>query len=204
MFTADRVELIPAFQTRDVFLVGSGDVFSAIFAYGWLQDGLDPFSAAQLASRATAFYCQTTALPIPASLPSSFQPRDVVPNGSPLIYLAGPFFAPHQLSAIEEARAHLLQQGARVFSPYHDVGLGIPSFVAGADLEALRSCDTVFAFLSGYDPGTVFEVGFARALGKRVVAILGPTDPMNTTMFVGSGCELFDDYVSAVYNAVWV
>jgi hypothetical protein len=204
VFTANRVDRIPAFQTRDVFLVGSGDVFSAIFAYAWMHDGQDPVSAAQLASRATAFYCQTRALPIPTSLPSSFQSREVVPSGSPLIYLAGPFFAPHQLSAIEETRVHLLQQGAKVFSPYHDVGLGAPSFVADADLEALQRCDAVFALLGDYDPGTVFEVSFARALGKPVVAVLGPTGSENTTMFVGSGCEVFDDYVSAIYNAVWV
>src|SRR5207249_4990215 len=131
------------------------------------------------------------------------RPKVVHAGRSPKIYLAGRFFAPQELAAVEETRSHLLQQGAVVFSPYHDVGLGVPSLVAQADLAAIRECDTVFALLENYDPGTIFEVGFAAALGKRVVAVIGSGDPKQLTMFVGSGCEIYDDFVSAIYNAVW-
>jgi hypothetical protein len=204
VFTSGDVVRIPAFQARNVFLIGSGDVFSATFAYAWLAEGQNPVAAAELASRATAFYCQTTTLPIPVPLPKSFRPKVVHAGGSPKIYLAGPFFAPQELAVVEETRSYLLQQGADVFSPYHDVGLGVASFVARADLDAIRECDTVFALLENYDPGTVFEVGFAAALGKRVVAVIGSGDPKQLTMFVGTGCEIFDDFVSAIYNAVWI
>jgi hypothetical protein len=203
VFTARGVARVPAFQTRDVFLVGSGDVFSAIFAHSWLSESKDAVKSAELASRATAFYCGTMALPIPVPLPTSFRPKEVVPDVVPKIYLAGPFFAPEELAAIEETRAYLVEQGADVFSPYHDVGLGAPSVVADADIAALRDCDTVFALLTNYDPGTVFEVGFARALQKRVVAVIGSTDSKNLTMLIGTGCEIYHDFVSAVYNAVW-
>jgi len=204
VFTSSGVNHVPAFRTRNVFLIGSGDVFSATFAYAWLHQRQDPLAAAELASRATAFYCDSATLPIPSILPSAFHPEEIAPVGSPVIYLAGPFFSPEQLDIVEEARSQLIQQGATVFSPYHDVGLGRPETVAEADLDALRSCDAVFAILTSYDPGTVFEVGFAAALGKRVVGFIGSTDPKNTTMFVGSGCELFEDFVSAIYNAVWM
>jgi len=54
--------------------------------------------------------------------------------------------------------------GLRVFSPYHDVGIGIGKDVAPKDIEALKRSRAVLAIIDGVDTGTIFEVGYARAL----------------------------------------
>jgi nucleoside 2-deoxyribosyltransferase len=75
--------------------------------------------------------------------------------------------------------------------------------VAQADLEGLRNCDRVLALLDGYDPGTIFEIGYARAIGMPVTVFLTSTEEVNLTMFSGSGCNVLHDFVSAVYATIW-
>jgi nucleoside 2-deoxyribosyltransferase len=203
VFTENQIETVPAYKTRHVFPIGSGDVFSAMFAYAWIVEQKDPREAANFASLATALYCQTTILPIPRPLPRDFHPPEVQKVKTPLIYLAGPFFSLAQLWMVEETRTILANHGAKVFSPYHDVGLGTSSVVAEKDVEALKNCDSVFALLDGYDPGTIFEVGYARAIGKPVTAFGASAEAIHLTMFIGTGCEIFHDFASSVYNAVW-
>jgi hypothetical protein len=203
VFAENKMTRIPVYRTRRVFLIGSGDVFSASFAYAWALQRKEPFEAASFASLATALYCQIATLPIPIPLPRDFRPNEVKMHKAPLIYLGGPFFSPQQLWMVEEARTSLINQGAKVFSPYHDVGFSPTSVVAQRDIEGLKNCDSVFALLDGYDPGTIFEVGYARAIGKPVTALIASAEPTHLTMFVGTGCEVFHDFVSAVYNAVW-
>jgi hypothetical protein len=203
VFSQKDMTRVPAYRTRDVFLIGSGDVFSASFAYAWAVEGKPPEEAANAASVAAALYCQTTTLPISALVPNDFRPVEVKMHAPPVIYLAAPFFSPQQLWMVEELRTTLIKEGAKVFSPYHDVGFGPATKVAQRDIEGLKQCDSVFASLDGYDPGTVFEVGYARAIGKPVTALISSTDRTHLTMFLGTGCEVFDDFVSAIYNALW-
>ena len=102
-------------------------------------------------------------------------------------------------------RACLYAQDLEVFSPYHDVGTGTNSTtIAEADLRGLDDCDLVFAILDGHDPGTIFEIGYARAKGKPVVILLGSSESTHLTMFKGTGCRVFNDLTSAVYAATWI
>jgi hypothetical protein len=204
VFTRDRaVHRVPAYKTKRTFLIGSGDVFSAAFAFAWMIERRTPEEAADIAAKATAFYCQSATVPVPAVLPAGFHEGEVIVGRSPRIYLAGPFFSLQQVWMIEEALTCLTQQGATVFSPYHDVGFGPTTLVAQADIDAIEDCDSIFALLEDHDPGTIFEIGYARARGKPVVAFAPSTDPVHVTMFAGSGCKLFDDFVTAIYAAIW-
>src|SRR5690606_6288950 len=63
--------VIPVFRTEKVWPIGSGDVFSAIFAYYWAERRIDPVEAARKASLATALYCSSQVLPIPEN-PENF------------------------------------------------------------------------------------------------------------------------------------
>lgn len=63
-----RQHRIPCYRTNRVFALGSGDVFSGVFAKAWLQDGLQPAQAADRASRATALYCASMTLPTASAL----------------------------------------------------------------------------------------------------------------------------------------
>jgi hypothetical protein len=202
------VQSVPAYRSQGVWKLGSGDNFVAHFAFRWLHEGRSAAESADLASRATAYYCQTRGFATPAAL-ESFDPAPIITAPAyragkrPTVYLAGPFFTLAQLWLVEQARADLLGMGLQVFSPYHDVGHGCAEDVVMLDLAALDKADLVFAIGDGMDSGTVYEVGYARAKGIPVVLYCENESAENKKMMQGSGCILRDDYVSAVYETLW-
>lgn len=99
--------------------------------------------------------------------------------------------------------ADLLAMGLDVFSPYHDVGIGSAEDVVEKDLEGVRDCDALFAIGDGLDSGTIYEIGYARALNKPVVYYAENESDQDNKMMEGSGCRITDDYVSAIYQTVW-
>lgn len=214
--TTGRTGLIPSFITPTVFPIGSGDVFSAAFAALWGVRGMDPFDSARLASVATAHYCHTQTLPLPpdlASLVGGYESGNAGTREAadrPLVYLAGPFWTLPQLWLLNESRRCLEGQDLAVFSPFHEVGLlaDEPTAeqvirVAQADLSGLERADAVFALLDGLDPGTLFEVGYARSRGKPVVGLAEAVPRSALTMYEGTGCFLTPDFTTAVYRAGW-
>lgn len=50
---------IPAYRSSRIFKIGTGDVFSAVFAHYWAQVKMPARAAADLASRAVSLYCET-------------------------------------------------------------------------------------------------------------------------------------------------
>lgn len=211
VFTREEVTTIPAYRTERVWPLGSGDVFAAVFAHCWAERDMPPVEAARSASIATAYYCSTQSLPIPPDLFSThlFQPvnvpldenQEVVSQAQ--VYLAGPFFTMAQRWLVSEARTALMSSNLRVFSPFHDVGHGLAADVVPADINALDASTSVFASLDGLDAGTMFEVGYARAKDVPVTAFVQNESPENMKMLVGTDCLVLDDFVSAIYNAVW-
>ncbi len=208
--TSSESRAIPAYLTDFVWPIGSGDVFTAIFAYHWTTGKVDPFEAARLASLATSYYCLTKVLPIPDDLDRVGYRPDAIktgpgafPSARNQVYLAGPFFTTAQRWIIEESRKHLMHQGFCVFSPFHDVGHGLASQVVPADIDALNKSDIVFAILDGLDTGTVFEVGYARAKGIPVVAFVQNESLSDLKMLEGTYCEIVNDFVSAIYRTTW-
>lgn len=199
---------IPPFATDRSFLIGSGDIFSAFFAQEWAIGNVAPAPAAERASIATAAWCSTGVLPLEldAGKLGAVAKRDLQKAPRPKIYLAGPFFNAAQLWWVGHVRDVLFDLGLEVFSPYHDVGfVGAGNTdVALQDLKALDSCDVVLALLDGFDPGTLFEVGFARSKGIPVIGLQTEgTVRIHETMLSGTGCALYDDFGSAAYRAYW-
>lgn len=206
--TADRYKNIPAFRTERVWSIGSGDVFAAVFAHFWASKTVDCFESARLASLATAYYCETKRLPIPANFDAVFDPaplerKNDFPKTSKKVYLAGPFFTMAERWVIEESRKYLHEQHFEVFSPLHDVGRGPANEVVPKDIEALNKCDLVFAVLDGLDAGTIFEIGYARSLNKPVIVFVQNESSENLKMLEGTNCEIVDDFVTAIYRTVW-
>ena len=192
----------PAYRSPRVFKIGSGDVFSAAFALFWAVEGRDPAAAADLASRAVAHYVASRAPPIPSA--SDLQGKALPGHTSPgRVYLAAPFFSLGERWMVEEARTALLGLGCEVFSPLHEVGFGEPEEVAPRDLAGLDGCTAVMAILDGHDPGTLFEVGHARLRGIPVVGLAENVREHDVTMPLGTGCEIVDDFATAVYHAAW-
>lgn len=199
VFKKNHTAHIPAYQTGQIFSVGSGDVFGAIFAAQWASRAVDPVAAANAASRAVAEYVDMMSLPVSQTLGEL--PKAVARDG--LVYLAGPFFNIGQRWLIDEARRALKELGLRVFSPIHDGGGGPGEKVGPADLEALEKCDRVFAVLDGLDSGTLFEIGWARAKEKPVYALAQSVSQEDLKMIVGSECRVFEDFVTALYHTAW-
>jgi nucleoside 2-deoxyribosyltransferase len=196
-------EWIPAYRSEHVWKIGSGDVFSAVFAAAWAVRGSDARDAADISSRATAHYCSTRSLPVP--LPAELVGAVTQPVGrrTGRVYLAGPFFSLGQRWLVEEAKYQLEAMGVQVFSPVHEVGPGPADVVAPEDLKGLHASDAVFAILDGMDPGTLFEVGYGVKLGLPVVALAENVKAEDLKMLAGTGCEIVDDFTTAVYRAAW-
>ena len=202
VWTANHVERISPYESENVWSVGSGDVFSAVFAVSWAVHGASPVEAARLASSAVASYADTRALPVPPT--DKLRSRtDCAKAHRGRAYLAAPFFTLGQRHLVDEVRRLLSEFGIDVFSPVHDVGVGPADEVAPADIAGLQESDVVFAILDGLDSGTLFEVGYARALGKPVYALAQDVSSNDLKMIEGTGCSLYYDLVTAVHHLAW-
>lgn len=194
---------VPAYAANAVFKIGSGDVFSAIFAQRWGEVGEDPVGAADTASRAVSRYVETRNTQVDLSQLTTSVPRPA-PDPASKIYLAAPFFTLAQRWMVEEARRCLMSLGANVFSPIHDVGsYGDAEYIAKRDLDGLEQCSAVLALLDGDDAGTLFEVGHAHRHGIHVVALAESPRPESLTMLQGTGCTIVSDFSTAIYEAIW-
>lgn len=91
-----------------------------------------------------------------------------------VIYWAAPLFNEIELARNKECVGKLRENGYIVYLP-QEAGLcsnGLDPIKAyEQDIEALKACDVVIACALGtrYDPGTMFEVGYASCLGKKVI-----------------------------------
>lgn len=207
IFHDDKYFHIDAYETENVFKIGSGDVFVAIFGYLWAKDKLEPLEAAQKASLATAMYCNNQVLQIDKKdLNNSKLFNKIKINKESFrkkIYLAGPFFTMADRWLIEESKFQLEKFGANVFSPLHDVGYGKPDIVVNEDLRGVDESDILYAVLNDYDPGTIFEIGYAISKGMPVVIFIENKTPINMTMFEGSGCIIESDFATSIYKVIW-
>lgn len=212
--TADASSWVYPSPTTRVYKIGSGDIFSAAFAYAWLVENTAPVLAAWFASRAAAAYVESgqdrfTAEQIGDLWAQARNAQRTTGIGgqrqipSTQIYIAGPFFNTAQQWAIDEIRGALDDMGFRVFSPIHDVGEGMPAEVAPADLIGLEGSGVVLALLDGLDAGTIFEVGYAKAKGIPVIAIAESVPAEALTMILGSGCYVTNDLTTGIYAACW-
>ncbi len=202
---------IPVYKTSSVWPIGSGDIFSAAFAWKWILEKTSARDSAMLAAQFTADYCQSKNLPLTAK-PVFLNPLPK-PNKVNKVYLAGPFFSISERWLINELRNCLLDFGNEVFSPFHDVGIisldktksskESMEMIAAKDLEAIREADILLAVICGMDAGTLFEIGYARALNKKVIILSENVPEIDLTMLIGSGCEIAKDISTAIYTSSW-
>lgn len=202
------IDTVSSYQTNNVWKIGSGDAFVAYFSFYWMEKRFPALQAADCASKATAYYCEKRGFPKQNQLhtynPNPIQPSQRFKEGhKPLVYLAGPFFTLAQLWLIEQARENLIDMGLKVFSPYHDVGLGTADDVVQKDLDGINECDLMFAVGDGLDSGTIYEIGYACALNKPVIIYAENESEENMKMMEGSNCILCKDYVTAIYLTLW-
>lgn len=91
------------------------------------------------------------------------------------IYFASPFFTPEQVEREERLKRILRGIGFTVYSPKENSNL-VPNAtqsdrekVFSDNKEAIENCLAVFAITDGKDVGTIWEAGYAHAIGKPVI-----------------------------------
>ncbi|GKT18915.1 nucleoside 2-deoxyribosyltransferase [Acidovorax sp. SUPP2522] len=208
VWTASGTSQVPAYRTANVWKIGSGDCFVAYFAQAWMEDGLAPALAADRASRATAYYCETqgfaTLQQIEHAKHAPIMCKTIEQSANKMVYLAGPFFHLGQIWIIEQARTLLKSAGLNVFSPFHDIGLGSASDVVQKDIDAIKKCDLMFAIADGLDPGTIFEIGYARSINKPVVIYSElHSGEEALKMMDGTACDIYQNFTTSIYATRW-
>jgi nucleoside 2-deoxyribosyltransferase len=194
---------VSSYWANRVFKIGSGDIFSAAFALLWAGQRKHEFAAADFASRAVSCYVNDPYLNFDRTALQNATP--VKPRRNTVsVYLAGPFFTLADNLLLIEARRCLQELGAQVFSPLHEVGRGAPKRIARQDLKGLSASNCLLALMHNNDPGTIFEVGYARSQGIPVVLFCEQAKDKDLTMFLGTNCIIETDFCSALYKSIWV
>lgn len=203
VFSEENENHIPPFFADRIWTIGSGDVFTAIFAFAWATKEYDPVVAAVIASKSVAEYAGSMSLPV-ATL-DNIRTKELCPvvKKSRKIYIAAPFFNISQRWLVNEIKQLLENMGIKTFSPYHDVGFGTSAQVAQADIKGIDDSDAVLAVVDGLDSGTLFEIGLARSKNKPVYVLAQSTQNTDLIMLEGSGCVILDDFCTAVHRAAW-
>ena len=207
IYSNGEVLTIPCIKTPRVFPIGSGDVFSATFAYYWGEKDVSSYEAALLATKATACYCASSSLILPPNFQDTISEeqecRPKLNSQVRQVYLAGPFFNIAERWLIEELRQILLGFGFKVFSPVHEIGPGKANDVAPKDIEGLQNCDVIFAVVNGLDSGTIFEIGYGRALDKPVFVLAQNEKEEDLKMIAGTKCMVSSELATLIYQLAW-
>ncbi|HXS45977.1 MAG TPA: PfkB family carbohydrate kinase [Solirubrobacterales bacterium] len=198
--TGDAQEWIGPHPTPEVWPIGSGDVFAAGFAWAWGKEEADPVEAARAGSMAAAHWCKSQRLNLPAEAFKISPSSELAPRQG-RVYLAGPFFNVAERWLIELVNESMRSLGGFVFSPLHDVGRGHD--IAAQDIAGLEDCTAMLALLDYCDPGTMFEVGWARKFDIPVIGLSQQLDLEAMKMLSGTGVVIREDLSSAVYQALW-
>lgn len=208
--TRDQWGKVPAYKSKRVWKIGSGDIFSAAFTYFWGVERCDPVDAANLASMATAFYCTHRNPGIPGKAELKLLDFPPLPTdtdiGAKQVYLAGPFFDMSQRWMISQARDALSDMGIKVFSPVHDVGMANnkpPREIYRKDIDGLEASNIIFAVVDGLDSGTLFELGYAANKGIPIVMLAQRASDADLLMPIGANSFVYDDFATAIYSTVW-
>lgn len=109
------------------------------------------------------------------------------------IYVAGPFFDPEQTASMERLEKVLEDHGKKLFKPrfvsqIEEVG---PEGCFADDIKGINSSKAVIANLMDEDAGTMFEIGYAYALGMPVYGYFDGLTPMDrVNLMVAQAVEM--------------
>jgi len=123
------------------------------------------------------------------------------------LFLAGPFFNDEEVERLDKVKTSLEKMGFEIYSTSHRnsrINLGDPGeknrrFKLLCD--DIRKCDGVFAVLDGKDAGTIWEMGYAFAVGKPVI-VFSEKDGLFSLMIDQSATYLvgFDSIDSRIFE----
>lgn len=181
---------ISAYKSSHVFKVGTGDVFSAVFAHFWAEKKFPAAKAADLASRFVAVYCNSVQLPVAKSDTDSLEPVKCRESGT--VLLAGSIDSIGQLYTMEEARFVLQELGIEVCCPALDGKLSYSASAAlilaeGIDAKTIRNFENEFLL--------DLPVIVLQEKGVRI-------DDLSNSPALAKA-SIVDDFTTSIYKAAW-
>lgn len=204
IYYPDQIIQIPSYITNNVFKIGSGDIFTTSFGYYWMHKKLSIEESAKLASQSTAFFCDTKAFIDVTTFPNfKFKEFSYKSLTDRQIYLASPFFALSELILIDKIRNAFLSFGVKVFSPFHDIGIGTSELIAKKDLEGIDNSDIIFCLLDNFDSGTLIESGYSLAKGKKIIGYHRTCEEEKLLMLKVSDIQYYNHLTTAIYKTIW-
>ena len=104
-------------------------------------------------------------------------------------YVAGPFFDPEQTASMERLEKILEDHGKVLFKPRFVSQIEEVGFAD--DIHGINAAKAVVANLMDEDPGTMFEIGYAHALGIPVYGYFENLTPMDrVNLMIAQAVEL--------------
>lgn len=180
---------MPAYKSPRVFKIGTGDIFSAVFAVHWAELNCTPALAADIASRAVATYADLVQLPVPV-MPEHHYPK--IPIGTPgIILLEGSIGTLGERYVLEEARYCLRMLGGDVVCPKLDR-------LTSDDLEI----SAVLVCADGYGDDISYLFRLARG-GSKVVVFSEKDTNISSRLIEESNAVVMSDFTTAIYHSYW-
>lgn len=180
---------VPAYYSSRVFKIGTGDVFSAVFAYYWGEAGISATAAADLASRSVSAYCETMSLPVETQL---LHDREPLTGRAPSrVVLHGSTCTIGRRYTLEEARFRLKELGMEVLSPQ----------LEDAPANTIVDDAAVLIVADGLSQADVCRLCTSQQSGN--IIILDEEGRFDIAAFSGFGAKLFSDFASALYHVSW-
>lgn len=107
------------------------------------------------------------------------------------VYIASPFFDKDQLALVKEIESALTKANIDFYSPRSDGVLKKMSpekrreksaEIYRTNLRRINECSHVLAVIDNYDPGTMFEFGYAVAKGKAIHSLSNEGHKLNVML----------------------
>lgn len=194
---------IPSFITNNVNKIGSGDIFTSSFGYYWMDKNLPLEECAILASKATSMYCDKKVYIDVKNFEYDFKEFKSENLKDRQVYLAAPFFSIAELILIDKIRSAFLEFGVKVFSPFHDIGLGDEEAIAIKDLQGIKDSDIIFCVFDNLDSGTLIESGFSVAMNKKIIGYHRTCEDSELLMLKPGNSKIFKNLTTAMYHTIW-
>ncbi|UCS93951.1 nucleoside 2-deoxyribosyltransferase [Echinicola marina] len=195
---------IPSFVTNNVNKIGSGDIFTSSFGYYWMEKQLSLEESALNASKSTAYFCDKKVYVDSSNIEGfeyqEFKKREL---SGKQVYLAAPFFSISELILIDKIRTAFLAFGVKVFSPFHDVGLGDDVTLAKKDIEGIENSDIIFCVFDNIDSGTLVESGYSLAKRKKIIGYHRTCNEGELLMLKPGDIKTFNHLTTAIYQTIW-
>ncbi|UCI32129.1 carbohydrate kinase family protein [Mesorhizobium sp. B4-1-4] len=181
---------VPAFLSKRIFKIGTGDIFTAAFAHHWAEAKLTPYDAAYLASMHVASYCDNPHAPLTPPNPSEAVERHPISDTGNVLLL-GAIDTLGRRYTIEEARFGLAELGLNAICPA----------LEAVELERMH-LSTVLMLVDGIDQEGIRTAKRLNDEGVRCIALVEARS-LEPLLANFANCETTEDFSTALYLSGW-